>query len=140
MRRLLAPARRERTIAAACLCLALMLASLPVRIAAAQAPANGFWDVQGRALPGTRCSDWFVRLGMRQGDLTGIVGVGQGNLIIQNLVLQPNGSFSGNTRAGHVNGRAVRAYNVAGQFSGDRVSVTLTNEICPDRTGTGFRQ
>jgi len=118
----------------------LVLASLPLRAALAQAPANGFWDVQGRALPGTRCSDWFVRLGLRQGYLTGTLGVGQGNLIIQNLVLQANGSFSGNTRAGHVNGRAVRAYNVAGQFSGDRVTVTLTNEICPDRTASGYRQ
>jgi hypothetical protein len=91
-------------------------------------------------VPGTRCADWFVRLAIEQGRLTGIVGVGQGNVIIQNLVLQPDGSFSGNTGAGYVNNRSVRAFAVMGRFSGDLVSVTLRNEICPDRTASAQRQ
>ena len=106
----------------------------------AQAPPQGFWTVQGRAVPGTRCADWFVRLAVEQGRLTGVVGVGQGNVIIQNLALRPDGSFSGNTVAGHVNNRAVRAYDVTGRFSGDMATVTLKNEICPDRSATGWRQ
>ena len=121
---------------AVCGVLALALGSPAV----AQVPRDGFWTVQGRAVSGTRCADWVVRLAVEQGRLTGVVGVGQGNVALQNLILQPDGSFSGNTVAGHVNNRAVRAYNVAGRFSGDMVIVTLKNEICPDRSATGWRQ
>jgi len=108
--------------------------------ALAQAPTQGFWTVQGRAVPGTRCGDWAVRLAVEEGRLTGVVSLGQGNVTLQNLMLRPDGSFSGNTLAGHVNNRAVRAFNVAGQFSGDAVTVTLKNEICPDRTASARRQ
>lgn len=108
--------------------------------AVAQVPRDGFWTVQGRSVPGTRCADWRVRLAAEQGRLTGVVGVGQGNVILQNLVLQPDGRFSGNTVAGHVNNRAVRAYDVTGRFAGEMVTVTLKNEICPDRSATGWRQ
>jgi hypothetical protein len=81
-----------------------------------------------------------VRLAVEEGRLTGVVGVGQGNVILQNLVLRPDGSFSGNTPQGHINGRVVRAYQVRGQFRGDVVTLTLSNEICPDRQGHGMRQ
>ncbi|HWB48478.1 MAG TPA: hypothetical protein VG651_05170 [Stellaceae bacterium] len=108
--------------------------------AMAQVPRDGFWNIQGRAIPGMRCGDWMVRLAVEQGRLTGLVGVGQGNVMLQNLVLRPDGSFSGNTAAGHVNARAVRAYQVRGRFSGDLVTVTLSNEICPDRQGHAQRQ
>jgi hypothetical protein len=43
---------------------------------------DGFWTVQGRAVPGTRCADWLVRLAVEQGRLTGVVGVGQGNVML----------------------------------------------------------
>jgi hypothetical protein len=101
---------------------------------------DGFWTVQGRAVPGTRCADWLVHLAVEQRRLTGVVGVGQGNVVLENLVLRPDGSFSGNTVAGHVNNRAVRAYTVVGQFSGDAVKVTLKNEICPDRSASARRR
>jgi hypothetical protein len=132
--------------AALCLFAILVSASAPgVAIAQAPptppaAPVEGFWTVQGRAVPGTRCADWLVRLAIEQGRLTGVVGLGQGNVALQNLVLSPDGSFSGNTVASHVNNRSVRAYNIVGQFSGDLVSVTLKNEICPDRTATARRR
>jgi hypothetical protein len=103
-------------------------------------PLDGFWNVQGRGIPGMRCADWMVKLAVEQGRLTGVVGVSQGNVIIQNLVLRPDGSFSGSTQAGHVNARAVRAYQVRGQFIGNLVTVTLSNEICPDRSGSARRQ
>jgi hypothetical protein len=104
-------------------------------------PADGVWTVSGTAAPGTRCDDWTVRLGVAQGRLSGTVSVGQGNLSIQNLVLRPDGGFSGDTPAGSVNNRSVRAYQVKGQFlPGDTVNVTLSNEICPDRTASGRRQ
>jgi len=121
-------------------CVAQAFALALLTPALAQAPIEGFWTVTGRAVAGTRCASWFVRLAVEQGRLTGVVGVGQGNVIIQNLVLRPDGSFSGNTVAGHVNHRPVRAYYVVGRFSGDWVSVTLTNEICPGRTATAWRQ
>jgi len=109
-------------------------------LAAAQVPPDGFWTVQGRGIPGMRCSDWMVRLAVEQGRLTGVVSVSQGNVVIDNLVLRPDGSFSGSARAGQVNGRAVRAYQVKGRFSGNAVNVTIGNEICPDRTASGWRQ
>jgi len=123
--------------------LALVL-TMPHAVAQAQmspaVPADGFWGVNGRAVSGTRCGDWFVRLAVEQGRLTGLVGVGQGNVPLENLVLRPDGSFTGNTRAGYVNNRSVRAYDVVGQFSGDIVRLTLKNEICPDRSGIARRQ
>ena len=106
----------------------------------AQMPRDGFWNVEGRMISGTRCGDWMVRLEVEQGRLTGLVGVRQGNVILQNLVLRPDGSFSGNTAAGHIGGRVVRAFQVRGRFSGDLVTVTLSNEICPDRNGHALRQ
>jgi hypothetical protein len=129
----------RRGVPAAYLCLALG-GFLAVPPALAQLPPDGFWVVQGRGIPGMRCADWMVRLAVEQGRLTGSVGLSQGNVLIQNLVLRPDGSFSGDTAAGHVNARAVRAYRVRGQFSGDVVGVTLSNEICPDRTGSARRQ
>lgn len=116
------------------------LLALPAGPAVAQAPPDGFWEVQGRAISGLPCGDWFVRLAVRQGQLYGIVGVGQGNVPIEQLTVQPDGSFTGATRAGHVNARSVRAYKVSGRFAGDRAFVTLENEVCPARQGTGWRR
>jgi hypothetical protein len=108
--------------------------------AVSQVPRDGFWVVQGRGIAGMRCADWMMRLAVEQGRLTGSVGLVQGNVIIDNLVLGPDGRFSGQTRAGLVNGRSVRANQVRGQFVGDTVRVTLSNEICPDRNGSARRQ
>jgi hypothetical protein len=109
--------------------------------AVAQVPQGiGFWNAQGRAVPGTRCADWYVRLAVEDGRLTGVLGVGQGNLTIQNLVLRPDGGFSGSTPAGHVNSRVVRAYNISGRFTGDIANVTVKTELCPDRTASARRQ
>jgi hypothetical protein len=120
--------------------LAVFLAMMPAVAGWAQVPRDGFWNVQGRVISGTRCGDWMVRLEVEQGRLTGLVGVGQGNVFLQNLVLRPDGIFSGNTAAGHINGRVVRAFQVSGRFSGDLVTVTLSNEICPDRNGHALRR
>jgi hypothetical protein len=121
-------------------CVAPAFALTLLTPALAQRPIEGFWTVTGRGASGMRCGSWSVRLAVEQGRLTGVVGVAQGNIIIQNLVLQPDGSFSGNTVAGHVNHRSVRAYSVVGRFQGNLVSVTLRNEICPDRAASGRRQ
>jgi hypothetical protein len=127
-----------------CLALLFMLAIVlfmgPVLAQAPWVPPNGFWQVQGRAVSGTRCGDWFVRLAVEQGRLTGVVGVGQGNIILRNVVLRPDGSFSGDTPAGHVNHRVVRAYQVTGRFTGDIVTVAMKSELCPDRGGSARRQ
>jgi hypothetical protein len=121
-------------------CIAPAFALALLTPAFAQAPIEGFWTVNGSGVSGMRCGSWLVRLAVEQGRLTGVVGIAQGNVIVQNLVLRPDGSFSGNTVAGHVNHRSVRAYSVVGRFQGNLVSVTLRNEICPDRTASGRRQ
>jgi hypothetical protein len=123
---------------------AIGLALTAITPSQAQAPASvrppdGTWQVSGRAIPGTRCGDWYVRIINRQGRLSGIVGLSQGNVPIYGLALQPDGSFSGVTRAGHVNARAVRANEINGQFNGLQLSLTLENEICPTRAGSAMR-
>jgi hypothetical protein len=103
--------------------------------------ADGTWTVQGNAIQGNRrCGDWLVRLTSRQGQLSGVVSLAQSSVPIQNLVLQPNGSFSGRGRAGLVGSRHIRGYRVSGKFSGDMVSLTLQESMCPPRHGTAVRQ
>ena len=97
--------------------------------------------MQGRAIPGTRrCGDWLVRLTNRQGQLSGVVSLARSSVPIQNLTLQPDGTFAGNTRAGLTGSRHARAYKVTGRFSGDTVNLTLEDNMCPPRHGTAIRQ
>ena len=112
---------------------------------AAAAPASqladGVWTVQGRAIQGTRrCGDWLVRLTNAGGQLSGFVSLARSSVPIQNLTLQPDGTFSGTTRAGLTGSRHARAYKVSGKFSGDTVSLTLEDNMCPPRSGTAIRQ
>ena len=103
--------------------------------------ADGIWTVQGRAIQGTRrCGDWLVRLTNRQGQISGVVSLARSTVPIRNLALQPDGSFSGTTRAGLTGSRHTRAYQVTGEFSGDTVSLTLEDNMCPPRHGTATRQ
>ena len=81
---------------------ALLIAISPVRAVepAAAAPAtqlaDGVWTVQGRAIQGTRrCGDWMVRLTNAGGQLSGVVSLARSSVPIQNLTLQPDGTFSG---------------------------------------------
>lgn len=100
---------------------------------------DGNWDVQGRAVMGSPCGHWFVRLHVNRGRLSGIVGVGQGNVPLQNIVLQADGSFSGSTRETWLGHRHVRAFQVRGQFVGDIVQVTLENQYCDARSASASR-
>jgi hypothetical protein len=103
--------------------------------------ADGIWTVQGRAIQGTRrCGDWLVRLTNRQGELSGVVSLARSSVPVRDLALQPDGSFSGTTQAGLTGSRHARAYKVTGRFSGDTVSLTLQDNICPPRHGTATRQ
>jgi len=113
----------------------------PVAAAPASQLADGTWTVQGRAIQGARrCGDWLVRLTNSGGQLSGIVSLARSSVPIQKLTLQPDGTFSGTTRAGLVGSRHVRAYRVSGKFSGDTVSLTLQESMCPPRHGTAVRQ
>ena len=113
----------------------------PAGAAPATQLADGIWTVQGRAIPGTRrCGDWLVRLTNKQGQLSGVVSLARSSVPIQNLVLQADGNFSGTTRAGVTGSRHARAYKVTGKFSGDTVSLTLEDNMCPPRHGEGNRQ
>jgi len=114
----------------------------PVRaVGPAAEIADGIWTVQGRAIHGTRrCGDWLVRLTNARGQLSGVVSLARSSVPIQNLMLQPDGTFSGTTRAGSTGSRHARAYKVTGKFLGDTVSLTLKNSMCPPRSGTAIRQ
>ena len=60
--------------------------------------ADGTWMVRARAHSGSRyCSNRLVRLTNRQGQLFGGVAFARVSVPIDNLVLLPNGSFSGAT-------------------------------------------
>ena len=129
-----------------CFLLIVVCASLvavsPVRAVGPVAElADGIWTVQGRAIQGTRrCGDLLVRLTNSGGQLSGVVSLARSSVSIQNLMLQPDGSFSGATRAGLTGSRHARAYKVTGKFSGDTVSLTLQDSMCPPRSGTATRQ
>src|SRR5271155_4923182 len=131
-------------LVAACALLAAVSSVQAVEPTAA-APAtqlvDGIWTVQGRAIQGTRrCGDWLVRLTNRQGQLSGVVSLARSSVPIQNLAVQPDGSSSGTTRAGLTGSRHARAYKVTGKFSGDTVSLTLEDNMCPPRHGSATRQ
>jgi hypothetical protein len=103
--------------------------------------ADGIWTVQGRAIPDhRRCGNWLVRLTNVQGRLSGVLSLARSSIPIQNLVLLPDGSFSGTTRAGVTGSRLARPYKITGTFSADVVNLTLEDNICPPRRGTAVRQ
>jgi hypothetical protein len=121
------------------------LSPLPVVEQTIAAPASqladGIWSVQGRAIQGRRqCGDWLVRLTNRQGQLSGVLSLARGSVPIQNLALQPDGSFSGNTLAGMIGTTHARAYKITGEFSGETVNLTLQDNLCPARHGAAARQ
>jgi hypothetical protein len=102
--------------------------------------ADGVWRVEGPAIPGTRCGDWAVRLTNRQGRLSGVVWFRRARAPMRALVLQPDGSFSGTTRAGFIGSRFANAHKITGQFADDTVNLTLETDRCPPRHGTAARR
>jgi hypothetical protein len=132
--------RRSSRLLLIVMCASLVLIS-PVGAVGPTQLADGIWTVQGRAIQGTRrCGDWLVRLTNAGGQLSGVVSLARSSVPIQNLVLQPDGSFSGTTRAGLTGSRHARAYKVTGKFSGDTVSLTLEDNMCPPGHGAAGRQ
>ena len=102
--------------------------------------ADGIWMVQARAPGNQHCSDRLVRLSNKQGRLSGAVAFARASVPIRNLVLLPDGSFSGATEASLTGSRLGRFYKVTGKFSGDVVSLTLEDDVCPPRHGVATRQ
>jgi hypothetical protein len=119
--------------------------SVPVAQPAGPPPAiqlaDGTWTVRGTRVPGSRfCGEWLVRLTNAGGRLSGTVSHARNTAIpIQNLVLMPNGSFSGSTPASMSGSRRAPPATVTGQFSVDTVNVTFDSERCPARQGTTTR-
>jgi len=87
-----------------------------------------------------RCGHWLVRLTSRNGALSGAVSLARGTVPLENLVLQPDGSFRGTTRAGVVGSTHARPYTVTGRITGDAVRLTLETDLCPPRQGSGMRR
>ena len=106
----------------------------------AQVTPDGRWTVQGRGIMGTGFGDWFVQLSSLQGQLSGVVGLGKGNVPLRNVVLRSNGTFTGSTPDTWDGPRHIRGYHVFGRFSADRVTVTIENRFCPARTGSAPRE
>ena len=103
--------------------------------------ADGVWTVQGEGSPGSRrCGEWLIRLTNVRGQLSGTVSHARTTVPIQNLVLMPDGTFSGATEADLRRSRHARASKVTGRFSGDTVNLTLKIQSCPARQGTAARR
>ncbi len=124
-----------------------LVAAPPVPAAQPVAPppavqlADGTWIVQGTRVPGSRfCGEWLVRLTSAGGQLSGTVSHARMTVPIQNLVLMPDGSFSGTTQASMSGSRRAPPAAVTGRFSGDTVSVAFHSERCPARQGTAIRR
>ena len=75
-----------------------------------------------------------------QGRLSGTVSHARATVPIQNLVLTPDGSFSGTAPASFARSRHAHASKITGQFSGDMVNLTFDSEHCPPRQGTATRR
>jgi len=103
--------------------------------------ADGTWTVRGNRVPGSRfCGEWLVRLTSAGGQLSGTVSHARNTAIpIQNLVLMPDGSFSGTTQASMSGSRRAPPSTVTGQFSGDTVNLTFDSERCAPRQVTATR-
>ena len=102
--------------------------------------ADGTWTVQGIRIPGSRrCGEWDVHLTSAGGQLSGEVSQARATVTIQNLVLMPDGSFSGTTPERMAGRRRAPAAKVIGRFSGDTVSLILESERCPVSRGTATR-
>jgi len=105
-------------------------AAQPVAPAPATQLADGIWTVQGPAIP------WHPPLwrlarspDQSQGQLSGVVSHDRLTVPIENLVLMPDGSFSGSRRP--------PPSKITWRFSGDRVSLSFDSERCPPRHAGG---
>jgi hypothetical protein len=123
------------------------VAAPPVAAAQPAAPppaaqlADGTWTVQGTRVPGSRrCGEWLVRLTSAGGQLSGTLSHARNTKPIQNLVLMPDGSFSGIAPASMSGSRRAPPASITGQFSGDTVNLTLDSERCAPRQGTATRR
>jgi hypothetical protein len=106
------------------------------------APTDGTWEVRLPGGAGRQCSsDILVRLTITQGRLSGVFVGGLGTQTIEGLALKPDGSFAGITSGGAGAGQAMAVWSVAGQFSGNTVSVTATDTAkgCGTRIGQATR-
>jgi hypothetical protein len=122
------------------------VAPVPAAAPAAPAPAiqlaDGSWTVRGTRVPGSRrCGEFLVRLTSGGGQLSGTVSHARNTAVpIQNLMLMPDGSFSGSAPASMSGSRRAPPATVTGQFSGNTVNVTFDSERCAPRQGTATRR
>src|SRR6266571_4351184 len=83
---------------------------------------DGVWAAGGQSTQ-RGCGDWFVRLNIAQGQVSGVVSVGRGSQALESLVLQPDGSFTGTAAGGGVgvNMRPLSSYAVVGRLGGETI-------------------
>lgn len=108
---------------------------------------DGTWQAGGEPQPGTEqfCGDWFMRLVVFQGRLSGFVSVGAGFLPLQQASLRPDGSFTATAAGGGLtsnDSRELLPHSVSGKLSGDTITASLTipgDPGCGTRTAQGTR-
>ena len=118
---------------------ALILACGVMNMAAAQ-PADGNWDVRLPHTGGKRCNeDALFHFNVAQGQLSGSFVGPRGTQPLRELVLNPDGSFSGETTGGvAAGGDPKHVISFAGKFSGSTVSLRAVDTMgCGMRTGRG---
>ena len=71
--------------------------------------------------------------------MSGVVSQARSTVPMENLVLMPDGSFSGTTPERLVGRNRAPASKVIGQFSEDAVSLIFESERCPASQGTATR-
>jgi hypothetical protein len=101
---------------------------------------DGTWQANGQSV-GRGCSlSWFLRLTVAQGQASGIVALGAGTQTLQNLVLQPDGSFAAIVAAAvSVSTKSMQEGHVSGKLSRDTITATFVNPSCGARDAKGSR-
>jgi len=118
----------------------LIVACGAVSMSAAQ-PADGNWEVRLPHTAGKKCNeDALFRFNVAQGQLSGAFVGPRGTQPLRELVLNPDGSFSGETAGGAAAaGDPKHIISFAGKFSGSTVSLRAIDTMgCGTRTGRGI--
>ena len=100
---------------------------------------DGTWQANGESVG--RCGrSWSLRLTVAQGQASGSVTFTNGTEPLGNLVLKPDGTFTGVTvPTNNLYGRLMTQGNVSGKLSADTITVSFEGGGCGTREAKGTR-
>jgi hypothetical protein len=104
--------------------------------------ADGIWIVQARAPGNQHCTDRLVRLSNKQGRLSGALAFARASVPIRNLMLPPDGSILGATRARLTDQNSAALIKLAASSAGIRSALPLKVMAAPSprhRNSTGSK-